>query len=326
MSVLDLNDVDTLVLCGGGVHGIAYLGALETLYLKHGLEVFPLGPRNPRITTVCGVSVGALIGLLIALGFDSYAETHALMHTILRSLVEDVHLVSFARDWGGNNGQGIRSMLRARAAKRIGLSRPTFAQLRAKTGVRLRVSATDLCTCATVCYSPDETPDADVVDAVYGSMAVPPLFAPSRISHSRLLVDGGLMRNVPRLPADTPPERVLVLRAVEDGGGSREEEEEMSRNEGGGVDRVLDYVSRIVRCAFLARVRDDLGWLKERGLAGQTISVDCNGVSSAFSFGLDDRTKKSLLLVGLEAAEAFLATKAKVVACSKSRSVGTQTV
>ena len=26
----------------GWRHGIAYLGALETLYLKHGLEVFPL--------------------------------------------------------------------------------------------------------------------------------------------------------------------------------------------------------------------------------------------------------------------------------------------
>lgn len=316
MSVLDLNDVDTLVLCGGGVHGIAYLGALETLYLKHGLEVFPLGPRNPRVTTICGVSVGALIGLLIALGFDTYAETHALMNTILRSLLEDVHLVSFARDWGGNNGEGIRSLLRARAAKRIGLSRPTFAQLHEKTGVRLRVSATDLCTCSTVCFSPDKTPDTDVVDAVYGSMAVPPLFAPSRTNDSRLLVDGGLIRNVPRLPHGTPPERVLVLRAVEDGSNNPVVEP---------VNRVQDYISRIVRCAFLARVRDDLGWLEERGLAGQTISMDCNGISSAFSFGLNDRTKKSLLLVGLEAAEAFLKTKGEVVPCSRSRSIGTQT-
>ena len=316
MSVLDLNDVDTLVLCGGGVHGIAYLGALETLHLKHGLEVFPLGPRNPRVTTICGVSVGALIGLLIALGFDTYAETHALMNTILRSLLEDVHLVSFARDWGGNNGEGIRSLLRARAAKRIGLSRPTFAQLHEKTGVRLRVSATDLCTCSTVCFSPDKTPDTDVVDAVYGSMAVPPLFAPSRTNDSRLLVDGGLIRNVPRLPPGTPPERVLVLRAVEDGSNNPVVEP---------VNRVQDYISRIVRCAFLARVRDDLGWLEERGLAGQTISMDCNGISSAFSFGLNDRTKKSLLLVGLEAAEAFLKTKDEVVPCSRSRSIATQT-
>ena len=204
------------------------------------------------------------------------------MNTILRSLLEDVHLVSFA-GLGRSNGEGIRSLLRARAAKRIGLSRPTFAQLHEKTGVRLRVSATDLCTCSTVCFSPDKTPDTDVVDAVYGSMAVPPLFAPSRTNDSRLLVDGGLIRNVPRLPHGTPPERVLVLRAVEDGSNNPVVEP---------VNRVQDYISRIVRCAFLARVRDDLGWLEERGLAGQTISMDCNGISSAFSFGLNDRTKE----------------------------------
>ena len=105
---IDFNDVDTLVLCGGGVHGIAYLGVLETLFLQHGFETFPMGQRNPRITNVCGVSVGALIGFLIALGFDSFAEAHALVDRILQTLVDGVDLVSFARDWGGNDGKGLR--------------------------------------------------------------------------------------------------------------------------------------------------------------------------------------------------------------------------
>ena len=324
MSVLDLNDIDTLVVCGGGVHGIAYLSALETLYHQYGFESFPMGQRNPRITTIHGVSVGALIAFLWALGFDSFEEAHLVMDALIRSMIDGVHLMSFARDWGANDGKGIRSLLRARSSKRTGIDSPTFLELEKKTGVTIRIHATDLGSRKAKYFSPSETPNADVVDVVFASIAVPPLFAPCRMGDS-LFVDGGLIESFPRIPNCNQPARCLVIRSVDSTGVEDTSDLfEPTDDSDKKISRVQDYISRIVECALQSRTSGDDERLKSDGLVGQTINIECGDIPW-LSLVVDERTKKSLLLQGVLAAERFINSKDSVVRCCKTRSVGIQT-
>lgn len=60
-------EINTLVFSGGGVKGIAYIGVLKYLeeisksvdYDKETCNV-----PNINISTVCGVSIGSIVGLL----------------------------------------------------------------------------------------------------------------------------------------------------------------------------------------------------------------------------------------------------------------------
>ena len=54
-----MNKINTLVFEGGGLYGLAYIGALKELHERIDFN---------NIKYVCGTSVGALIAFAIALG------------------------------------------------------------------------------------------------------------------------------------------------------------------------------------------------------------------------------------------------------------------
>ena len=59
-------DIDTLVLSGGGIRGVAYCGAFRKLR-----ELHEKGRINLDITQLVCVSVGCLFGLVFALGYQT---------------------------------------------------------------------------------------------------------------------------------------------------------------------------------------------------------------------------------------------------------------
>lgn len=301
---LNLNDIDTLVLCGGGVYGVSYLGVLESLYREKGLDTLT---RGHHITTICGVSVGALLGLFLACGFRSFEDIHALLDELMRSSLAVLDPFQIAKSWGLNNGRRMRQFVRACVDRRVGVQVRTFGELRAATGVSLHLHATDLRTCTPYCFSPDRTPDADVVEAVYASMAVPMFFAPSK-AFKTVLVDGGLLSNVPVVP-EAKASTALVLRAC-------------CSPEGEAVD-IPSFVSQVVEAGLRARTEREWESMPP-DLKARTISIDCGDCVSAFNFELKELDKKKLLLKGLEAADQFY-DRQPVQARSRYRTVGTQT-
>ena len=56
-----------LVFAGGGIRGVAFVGALKSIYDTTGID-FSLIAHRPLTCT--GVSVGALLSLLIVIGFS----------------------------------------------------------------------------------------------------------------------------------------------------------------------------------------------------------------------------------------------------------------
>ena len=57
----------TLVISGGGIKGLAFFGALKALQESRGWD---FGRGKPRLQTLCGVSIGAFLALLLILQFS----------------------------------------------------------------------------------------------------------------------------------------------------------------------------------------------------------------------------------------------------------------
>ena len=66
-------DYNTMVICGGGAKGISLLGAIQ--YILH---------QNPTITIqkYIGTSIGAIMSILMAIGYEPYELILKILHHI----------------------------------------------------------------------------------------------------------------------------------------------------------------------------------------------------------------------------------------------------
>lgn len=155
----------TLALGGGGAKGFAHIGVLRVLE-----------EQGYRVRAVAGTSAGSIIGALYAAGYDAEEIT---------AWVESVPERAFQRR--PHDGPSLMGLAGVEAMLRQALGERTFADLPIPFGA----VAVDLLKGHTVYLR-----RGSVVEAVLASSAVPGIFPP-RQRNGRLLVDGGVMDNVP---------------------------------------------------------------------------------------------------------------------------------
>lgn len=173
---------------------MALLGALGVMEKIYGSPLF--GPGS-RLRRVVGVSVGAVIGMFLAIGFT--AEEIRAIVTSGRSWQDLMR----ADPWklldgklGMNDGSEILALLREHLKKRLGDSEITLSELFRSTGVVLVCVSCRLQTATIDFVGPfsggKEGGSIKVCDAVFDSMRVPPFFEPN-FRNEEHVVDGGLL-------------------------------------------------------------------------------------------------------------------------------------
>lgn len=188
----------SLILEGGGVKGIAYIGALKALD-EHGI--------TPQLTAFAGTSAGSIVAALLAAGYS---------HDELRTIMMELDFKKFEDGWnplrlltryGLYKGDFFLDWMRDLLQQKLG-EQPTFADLPRQ----LFVFATNLNTRSLAEFSPVMTPAVSVAEAVRCSMSIPLFFTAYELGGD-LYVDGGVLLNYPFLPFETgSSDSVLGLR------------------------------------------------------------------------------------------------------------------
>ena len=201
----------TLVLGPGGVKGFLEVGALIAL------EFFLLLKDVKRVV---GVSVGAVVGLLLAVGY-SPGEISKL--ALDADLAREVFVVR--RPSGGKGGglfsqgglfsrDGIRAFLTRLVEGRLGRV-PTLGELRRQGKLELVVVATSVERCEPVYLTGDTAPNISCIEAVMMSINIPLIFEYYELGGERY-ADGALTDPLPiQLYAG---EDQLALRIVDSAG------------------------------------------------------------------------------------------------------------
>ena len=182
-----------LVFEGGGVKGIAYVGAIDALD-KAGI----LG----NIERVGGTSAGAINALLLAAGFTLADTKKALWKLDFNDFKDDSWLVlkdlqRLKDEYGWYKGNFFRSWIGEQLESQGHSAHITFQALQAATGKALFVYATNLSTHFGEVYSPEHTPRMRVVDAVRRSMSIPLFFRAITDDRGDVFVDGAVLNNYP---------------------------------------------------------------------------------------------------------------------------------
>lgn len=187
-----------LVFEGGGVKGIAYVGAMRKLE-----EMGILG----QITRVGGTSAGAINAMLVGLGYSN-DETRKILWEMNFNKFMDADTgflrngLRLFRSYGWFKGDFCRSWVGSLVADKTGRSDTTFAQIEAMKGQKAFKSmyfmGTNLNTGFSEVFSAEKTPDTPIADAVRFSMSIPFFFAAKRHgARQDVYVDGGVLDNYP---------------------------------------------------------------------------------------------------------------------------------
>ena len=156
-----------IALGGGGALGAAHVGVLQEL-VKRGI--------HPGV--VVGTSAGAVVGAAYAAGFD----LDELEEIVVGSSWGDFGTFAFAPGLGVLDTDGLRDTIDRLAGPDLMIE---------DLPIRFGAVATDLVTREVVLLD-----SGSVADALSASVSVPGLFRPARI-HGHLLVDGGVVQNLP---------------------------------------------------------------------------------------------------------------------------------
>lgn len=182
-----------LVLGGGGMKGVAHIGAWKALE-----------EAGVRVDAVMGCSIGALIGCSLA-GGSGWRE----LAKVARALTKD-DIVSINRRavWmGGVREEAVFDGDHYKGWIRANLPLKSFAEAR----IPVRVNAVSLVTGKEVWFGTGAREETPPVDAVYASCAIPIYFPPARIDGD-VLVDGGVIDVLPiRAAAAWGAERIVAV-------------------------------------------------------------------------------------------------------------------
>jgi NTE family protein len=181
-----------LILSGGGLRVISFIGVLQVLEEQSMLS---------KIREFCGVSAGALVGTMLALGYSlQKIERFFLEYDFseVRTLEPENMFLVF-EEFGIDSGERLEGLIKKFLFHKGFGPNTTFRELAESGRCRsLRVWAADIQMAAPIEFSAKSTPDMEVVFALRASTAIPGYFIPPRHPETdRILADGGVFDNYP---------------------------------------------------------------------------------------------------------------------------------
>ena len=184
--------IKNLVFEGGGVKGIAFIGALQKLFSNNLLN---------SVENIAGTSAGSGVATLFACGYD-IKELKNLIWTCNFNKFKDDSFGIFRDLWrlyyhyGFHDGSELKTFHENLIYNKLGIENITFNKFYDITNKDLTITGTCLTDSKIHYFNKDNTPNMCVSDAIQISMSIPYYFKPINFDN-KIFVDGGLLNNFP---------------------------------------------------------------------------------------------------------------------------------
>lgn len=267
-----------IILSGGGIRGLAHIGAL--------IELRERGYLN-LVKEWLGVSAGAILSLMIVIGYTFDELKTFCMEFDFSNIIDPDDATAWFFKFGIDTGEKLRKLLYALLKEKGYSANTKFKDL--PEYPKLRVFATDIQKAQFKVFSAELTPSYPVIDAIHASCAIPGYFQPcTDLDNGNVLMDGGVISNIPYLYL-TPDEQkdtlgIILKRRIE----YKEQLEP------------LDIFTRPMFISFR-----ELSHLEETLFSSNIITINTQIINPiAFNLSLDD--KKGLFQEGIIAVDNFI--------------------
>jgi NTE family protein len=296
-------EINTLIFSGGGVKGIAYIGVLK--YLDEICKKRSIVEQSdnfndeqseiPKINikTVCGVSIGSIIGLLYVLGytFDDLIEE---LNELDLPQLKNFKIKNIFTEYGFDKGLKVSNWIESLILKKGYSKKITFKQLYNIKGINLQVLASNVNKYTYTIFDTINTPDLKIKDAIRMSISIPFLFTIKEYNND-IHVDGALINNYPIKLFKDNLDNVLGFKLMSNG-------ELESHNIDVKIDCLEDYIYNIMKCFIVQKEKETtLSYIYK----DHTICIEAEDVTHILNFELTLNEKDNLINIGYESTRKY---------------------
>lgn len=281
-------DINTLVLSGGGIRGVAYCGAFKKLR-----ELHEMGKINLDVKQLTCVSVGSLFGLVFALGYQPEDIAEEIVNKNFSDL-KDIRFGNFIKKFGADSGRNIISWLETLILKRGMKLDTNFKELYERTGIQYQVLATNLKTFDWTVFDYIKTPTVPVTQAIRYSISIPFVFTAEKFEE-QVLVDGGVISNYPIQMFQNNLDNVLGLKLIA-------RDEPVGRENSIDIVEFDSYIMSVWSCMMVQRERQTS--LLEQ-FQPHTVKIHIEEKVQTMDFAMTREMKQKLIDIGYKAVEDF---------------------
>jgi len=178
-----------LVLSGGGLLGISYIGLFKYFEEKNVIKT---------IESITGSSAGAIFGALLALGYTSNELNLIVKQMVFKDYLQiNVDsILNFTTQKGFESGNKFNLFIKKCIYNKTNNDNFTFIQLYEKYNINLQIGVTNLTQHKFELLNKDYYPDLPIHKAISASIAIPFIFEPIIINND-IYCDGGILDNLP---------------------------------------------------------------------------------------------------------------------------------
>lgn len=327
-----------LVFEGGGVLGIAYLGALDFLYNQGILQ---------NIKRVAGTSAGAITACMASFSLPSnqmkkMADTldykkipqkgnhpdldkiPAVLKTEIEKILGDINCIyRLIKNYGWYSSEYFYNWLKEQIASQFDISKKLppytfedfknpYAHKNHRPFLDLYVIGTDIAANSSKVFCYETTPNMEVAEAIRISMSIPLFFESIKInenttvkdSTAHIFSDGGIMRNYPINLFDYKYFKDIMVDGINvQTLGARFK----SRIEYNEIDNFIEYIVNLLKS--FQRVQQDIYNYNPRDIL-RSIEIDAEDVSFVdFNINPGDETYNFLYQQGYKSAKNYFENK-----------------
>ena len=191
-----------IVICGGGIYGISYLGLLNKLEEEGKLI---------NVQEYAGTSIGSLISILLSLDIKSN-EIYEMLKSNKLVDKKDIKIKTLLNKYGLDSGERFMKVIDEKLTEITKIKNITFLELYKLTNKKVTITGVDVYKRDIKYFNYITTPETTVVESIRISCSIPFIFTPYEMEGS-LYIDGGLLMNEPISQVDVT-KSTLVLRTV----------------------------------------------------------------------------------------------------------------
>ena len=190
MTSIELNKIDTIVLSGGGIKSLSYIGFFKAIFER-------IEPS--QIKHYIGCSAGAIFALLLTLNY-SIDEIHNIYFKYdFQKLIPSINLDNLISNMGMSDGIEIKNFIIELIEYKLSDKSNyniTFLELFNITQIKLTVTVTNYSLQKVEYWNHEITPNYSVLDGIIATCRIPILFMPY-IVNNYMYYDGGIINNYP---------------------------------------------------------------------------------------------------------------------------------
>ena len=182
-------NIKKLVLSGGGLLGISYIGLFKYLE-EHNI--------NKQITSILGCSAGAIFGTFFAIGYTSLELQIIIKNTKFKDYINITgeSILNFMKLKGLESGKNLINFIKQTIKDKTNNENITFKQILDTYKIDLKIGVTNLTLSEFEIFDSYKTPNLSIYQAINASIAIPFIFEPV-IINKQIYCDGGVLDNLP---------------------------------------------------------------------------------------------------------------------------------